>query len=60
MDSTGTMQTGWKQTNGTWYLLKNDGAMATGWKQINSTWYLLKMMDLWQQVGNKQMVIGIY
>ena len=41
MDSTGVMQTGWRQTNGNWYLLKNDGAMATGWQQSNGKWYYL-------------------
>ena len=29
MDSTGIMQTGWKQVNGEWYYLNSDGTMAS-------------------------------
>ncbi|WP_347707942.1 hypothetical protein [Clostridium sp. C2-6-12] len=38
----GQPATGWKQINGTWYLMDSTGIMQTGWKQDNGTWYLLR------------------
>ena len=40
-NSSGYMQTGWLQDNGTWYYLSSSGAMKTGWIQDNGTWYYL-------------------
>ena len=33
------MLTGWQQSGGAWYFLKDSGAMATGWVQSCGKWY---------------------
>lgn len=41
MDSTGIMQTSWKQVDGKWYFLKDSGAMTIGWTYVDGNWYYL-------------------
>lgn len=50
----GTTQTGWIQSNGTWYFRYPNGQYQTnGWLQLNGIWYLFdsggRMLTGWQQ-----------
>lgn len=53
----GAAVTGWKQVNGSWYLMNSAGIMETGWKQVDGSWYFLKadgaMATGWQEVNGK-------
>jgi len=52
------MKTGWIQTGGEWYFMKQSGAMQTGWLSQGGKWYYLNpgsghMQTGWKAVGNK-------
>ena len=38
-ETTGRMQTGWRQDQGKWYYLGSSGAVQKGWIQDNGVWY---------------------
>ena len=38
-ETTGKMQTGWRQNQGKWYYLGSSGAVKKGWVEDNGAWY---------------------
>ena len=38
-ETTGKMQTGWRQNQGKWYYLGSSGAVKKGWIEDNGAWY---------------------
>ena len=41
LDASGTMATGWRVVDGSWYAFSGSGAMRTGWFRDGGAWYWL-------------------
>ncbi|CUU46160.1 N-acetylmuramoyl-L-alanine amidase family protein [Clostridium beijerinckii] len=53
-NDTSVKKTGWAQdTNGKWYLVKENGNKETGWKAVNNNWYFFN-------TNSGEMVTGWY